>query len=355
MTSVLLISPNWLGDFVMALPAVACFRREHPETELHILCKPFLKPLWACVDGIREENILVFPPEGSGKKSFLQTRETFQMGFALRQKGYSSAYLLPNSFRSAFLAWLGGIGHRRGTGLHARRLLVNDVVRFSDEENRTLHQSREYLRILCGHTDGDLSQTGFGSRHPALPDACRAYPEVSRWVGVIPGAARGDSKRWPHFAAAIAKIAEQDPTVGFVLLGTKSERAIGEQAMAQIGVLRQRAIVVNAIGETRDTVAFLDALCSCVCVLCNDSGGMHLASAAGIPVVAVFGRTDPKKTGPLGRAARIIQAPGVKVSRAIRRVDPDAAAILRSIEPERVAEACCELLRAQGDGKTGGR
>lgn len=347
MTPVLLISPNWLGDFVMALPAVSRFRSEHPELELHILCKPFLKPLWACVEGIREENILVFPPEGVGKKSFLQTRETFQMGLSLRKKGYASAYLFPNSFRSALLAWLGGIKHRRGTGLHARRLLVNDVVRFSADENRGLHQSREYFRILCGSPEGELSQTGFASRHPALPESCREFSGTKCWIGVIPGAARGDSKRWPHFAEAIAIIAEWHPEVGFVLLGTKSEREIGDQVMEHFGAAGQgAAVVVNAIGETRDTIAFLDALCACACVLCNDSGGMHLASAAGIPVVAVFGCTDPKKTGPLGREARIIQAPGVKVARAIRRVDPKAAAVLRSIAPERVAEACCEILRA---------
>ncbi|MBQ3672811.1 MAG: lipopolysaccharide heptosyltransferase II, partial [Kiritimatiellae bacterium] len=85
-------------------------------------------------------------------------------------------------------------------------------------------------------------------------------------------------------------------------------------------------------------------LASCDAVLCNDSGGMHLASAAGTPVVAVFGRTDPDKTGPVGPGAVLVRAEGVSVSRRVARDDPAAVAALASIAPERVAEPCIRLL-----------
>lgn len=78
-------------------------------------------------------------------------------------------------------------------------------------------------------------------------------------------------------------------------------------------------------------------------VCCNDSGGMHLATAMGVPVVAIFGMTDPQKTGPLGWAS-VVAAEGVKVSRAIPRESEEAVRALRSVKPERVYSALVELL-----------
>ena len=99
--------------------------------------------------------------------------------------------------------------------------------------------------------------------------------------------------------------------------------------------------VEAAIAYAHAELAALLAQCAAVC--CNDSGGMHLAAAVDVPVVAVFGLTDPARTGPLGRA-RVIAPPGVAVSRSIPRHSPEAARALASIAPGRVAEALLEVL-----------
>ena len=349
-SSILIVSPNWLGDFVMALPAVTRFHRAHPGVRLSILCKPFLRDLWTKVDGIAPERVFTFPPQGV-KKSFLQTRETFAMGRQLRACGFEAAVLFPNSFRSALIAAVAGIPVRRGTGLHARRFLINDPVRFSAGETRTLHQSREYLKLLCGDSAGDLSETGFASARPGFPAGAvpSAFLQGAPLIGVIPGAARGDSKRWPFFAQAIAHIAGACPEARFVCLGTDKEHPLCEQTLQEAVALAPQLAgrLVNAAGTTHGTADFFDALCACSCVLCNDSGGMHLASAGGVPVVAVYGLTDPAKTGPIGKGAIIVQAEGVRPSRAIARTDPAAAAALRSVSPDRVAAACLAVLRAK--------
>ena len=98
-------------------------------------------------------------------------------------------------------------------------------------------------------------------------------------------------------------------------------------------------------------------LSGCAAALSNDSGGMHLATAAGTPVAAVFGLTDPAKTGPLGNAA-VVAAEGVRHSRAIPRESAAATAALRSVRPARVLAALEKLLDGGGasssDAKAGG-
>ena len=101
------------------------------------------------------------------------------------------------------------------------------------------------------------------------------------------------------------------------------------------------AAVLNLCGKTGlPELAGLLSRCRAVC--CNDSGGMHLATAVGAPVVAVFGLTDPGKTGPLGRSA-VVAAEGVKVSRSIPRESEAATRALASVQPERVFAALRQI------------
>lgn len=319
MKKILLVSPNWLGDFIMALPALSRFRAEHPEDRIDVLCKKSVAPLWPFVEGIGEVHVL---PSG--------TPATFAMGRLLRGVGYDEAVMLPNSFRSALIPWLARIPRRRGTAFHARALLVNDKVRFTGDEKR-LHQAFEYAKILCGTAECEFGKTGF---HPAGALSVPGEPVI----GIVPGAARGNSKRYPYFAEAAKLVAEAHPDVKFRILGGPSEAPLCAEVAEAIGPAAE-----NLAGKT-SLPEFAAALASCACVMCNDSGGMHLASAAGVSVVAVFGCTDPDKTGPIGPNARLVRAEGVRAARAIAREDPVAIAALASIEPGRVANAVLESL-----------
>ena len=321
---ILILSPNWLGDAVMAMPAVKRFRRENPTAHVTMLAKPVAAPLWRLHDSLDE--VLVLEKGNSA---------TFAMARLLRQRHFSKAYILPNSFRSALIPFLAGIKIRRGTAFHGRWVMINDRVSFASDESagHKLHQANEYMKLLCGTTTGNLSDTGFHPPVPALLEEL-ALGKTDIPVCIIPGAARGDSKRWPYFAEAAKAILTQRPECRFLVTGSSAEVDLCTRVATAIG---DRAICVA--GRT-GLVEFAALLGHCRLVLCNDSGGMHLASAAGVPVVAVYGLTDPEKTGPLGAQAIVVRPDGVNASRAISRHSQAATAALASISADRVATLC---------------
>ena len=155
---------------------------------------------------------------------------------------------------------------------------------------------------------------------------------------LIPGAARGPSKQWPpeHFAQLGELIAEHLSSK-IVILGSPKEMELCAQVAGGI-----KAGTINLAGET--SLTELTAVLSlCRTAVTNDSGGMHLASAAGTGVVAVYGLTDPDKTGPLGDACRVVCGKNVGCSRDIPRRSAEAMESLRSITPEKVFESVCGL------------
>ena len=324
----LLFSPNWLGDVVMALPAFQQWRAAHPGRRVTVLAKPGVAALWDLVDGV--ERIVVLPPGRAGQHEALRT---------LRALDCEAALLMPHSFRAGWIAWRAGVPVRRGTTGQFRRWLINDPVSLAAFENR--HQQYEGFHLF-----GLVPETP--PRAPRLtisPEAARTaaaqarLDPACRYVALLPGAARGDSKRWPgeSFAAAAQQVAGHLPALRFLVCGTPAEAEVCAAVAAAIG-----AEAANLAGQTR-LPALAALLSQCAAVCCNDSGGMHLATAVDVPVVAVFGLTDPARTGPLGRA-RVIAPPGVRVSRAIARHSLEAARALASIAPERVAEALIEVL-----------
>ncbi len=326
-STILIVSPNWLGDAVMAMPAVKQFSIKNPGAVIVMLAKPSVAALWRMHDSVDE--IL----ELAGGNA-----ATFAMARLLSAPKIGQAFILPNSFRSALIPFLALIPKRRGTAFHARSLMVNDPVSFKAEKAfGKLHQSLEYMKILCGEAQGDLSETGFHPPKPALMQELKmAQNDIP--VCIIPGAARGESKRWPFFAEAAKLILTKNPAVRFIVTGAKGEADLCRKVADAIG---DRAVSVAGRTGLSEFAALLG---NCRLVICNDSGGMHLASAAGVPVVAVYGLTDPETTGPIGANATIIQAEGVSASRDVPRQSAIAVKALASIRAQRVASACLEKL-----------
>ena len=374
----LVYAPNWLGDAVMAMPALQVWRERHPGARVTVLTRAGNAPLWRMHPAVDE--VVCLAPG---------TRGTFRTGFSLRGRGFDTAYLLPNSFRSALVAFLAGIPRRRGFGRHARTLLLTSVARPSTAPG-DYHQSRETAPILledgipenlpapdlrvpeelreatlrkfmvsvlgaarstppCPSGASPLSE---GGSSPVLPPSERgvaAEPPGGVFratdkptpplISIIPGAARGDSKRWPHFAEAGRLLAAANPALRFAILGTQAEDGLCKQVADAIGANR----AVNAAGRT-SLPEFAALLAASSAVLCNDSGGMHLAAAVGAPVVAVFGLTDWRRTGPLGDKVAIVRRDDVEGRRAIARESREAAAVLASIPAERVVSAALSLM-----------
>ena len=323
----LIHSPNWLGDVVMALPAFRAWRQATGGRAAYILAKASVAGLWNLVRDVA--GIIVLHPESSGMRD---------AAAEIRATPCEEAVLLPNSFRSAWLVRRGGIRYARGTTGEFRSFLISDPVDLTDLEGA--HQQCEYARLLAPADTIDPlpppSDAIDTSRLPAAPDI--GFDPANALV-ILPGAARGPSKRWPaeHYAAAAKLVLSRHPGLRVVVCGTPDEAGDCAALCAALG-----PTALNLAGKTKlFELASLIARARAVC--CNDSGGMHLATAMGTPVVAIFGLTDPAKTGPLGRS-RVVAAEGVRVSRSIPRESAAAARALASIDPHRVASALEEFL-----------
>jgi heptosyltransferase II len=164
-----------------------------------------------------------------------------------------------------------------------------------------------------------------------------------RIVGVSPGAAFGSAKRWPpgRFAEAAAELAAKlDCTVA--VFGSKDERELCEHVAR---LVEARGLTVkNFAGQTtlRD---FIELVAGCLVYLTNDSGGMHVACALGVPTVAVFGSTDETATGPVGAWTRVVRDP-VDCSPCLLRECPTDHRCMERVAAGRVVEAALELVRS---------
>ncbi len=326
----LLTAPNWIGDCVMALPAIRAWREEHPDAVLDILCRAPVAGFWPMAPGIGD--VL------TTGTSLADMRATAAV---LRDRGYRQAFILPNSFRSALPSWLARIPTRRGFAGGLRTMLLTDPVPRSMLPVDA-HQSEEMLVIL--HVEGEVNRPlprleippEVEAEAEALLDGCRD----GCVLGMIPGAARGPSKRWPpdRFADVANRVLAARPGV-VVLTGGPGDREICAEVAGRID-----GRSLNLAGRTSlPTWAAILRLCDAV--VCNDSGGMHVAAAVGTPLVAVFGMTDPSKTGPLGENSRVVQASGIR-SRAIRRDSEAARKSLEAVTSERVYGELSSLLAA---------
>lgn len=302
---VVIRSPNWLGDAIMALPAVAALRRHFVDATLAVAAPSGLAPLFSAVEGVDE--VL---PMAAGRGWPLQTRLRADSR-TLREGKFDLAVLFPNSFSSAWVAHQAEIPERWGYKADVRaRLLTRTVAR----SRGRIHHADYYRRLVSGL--GIEAQTE--PLRLVVGDAARAKARAvleaaglvsgSALVGMAPGAAYGHAKRWqPESYASLATELALDYGATCALFGTDSDVEAGARLESSLGnsAGSRRARIVNLIGRT--SLSELMALISeCQAFVSNDSGSMHLASALGVPVVAIFGPTEEWSTSPIGRHELVI-------------------------------------------------
>lgn len=327
MARILICSVNWIGDSIMSMPALQAFRKLHPEVHISLLVKPHMRPLWN-MHHVPNELITLQP----GHPGVHTTAHD------LYQRHFDQAYILPNSFRSALIPYLSRIPSRVGRPGHGRRLLLTDIHPVL--KSTGLHQSKEYAALLLPENKRD-----------PLPDIeLHVPPEAVAFasstldsadcpiIGILPGAARGPSKQWPaeHFAALSKKLQEEQ-NAKLLFMGGPHDATTCEWIESQLA-----KPAMNMAGKT--TIEQWAALLSrCDLVICNDSGGMHLAAALNRPLIAMFGTTDPAVTGPLCSHATIMQRSGHR-QRDISKNSEKSRKMLASILPQDVYdEAVCIL------------
>lgn len=305
--------PNWLGDVVMALPLLRALRVSRPDAELTFIAAPALLPLireWAIADHL----------EGLPKRGF----GYFLHFWRLRSRYPDVVLLLTNSFRGDLEAWLTCSPQRFGLVRRGRRRpLLSHAYRPSADFDEAGHHQTALWEKMSRHFGLEAQP----DRSPVL--ARREHQGTT--IGLIPGSENNPEKRWPvlHWRALIAGLPEQK----FVLFGTPRDAA----TTAEIARGFPSGRVEDLAGRT-DLVTYAAHLRRSRLLVANDTGGMHLANALGVPLIALFGPTNPLRTGPIFLApTRVLQPPGCP---------PTGGGSLLNLDPTTVIVAVREMTSA---------
>lgn len=293
----LVISPNWIGDAVMAQPLLQQLRKNNPSRPIDVLAPPSVAPVWRAMAEVDE--VLETP----FRHGALQLKERWKYAQVLRARGYADAYVLPNTLKYALIPWLAGIPQRVGYKGEMRYGLLN--VMHHDEQ-----PPRPMVPFYAALADAPRAALGDKPPRPALRVSDEQVKAVCDRLGIAlghalvvfaPGAEFGAAKRWPtgHFAALADEIRSADPLAQVALLGSPKDKPVCDEIVAAAGTER----MFNLAGVTRldEAVALIARAAA---VVSNDSGLLHIASALNRPVIAIYGPTDPDHAPPFSDVAR---------------------------------------------------
>ncbi|MDQ3626076.1 MAG: lipopolysaccharide heptosyltransferase II [Verrucomicrobiota bacterium] len=318
---ILIRGTNWLGDSVISADAVRAIKRGRPDSHVTVAAPAKIASIWKLVPEVDE--VLSLPGGGS-------------LGAVVRrfrsEPRFDVAILFPNSLRTALEVWLAGVPRRVGYAGHHRRWLLNQIVpepAVPHPIEHQMHRYRQFARYLGTSADPEV----VAPVRPARP---------LRRIGLCPGAEYGSAKRWlpERFAEVAASVASERP-VDWILFGTTADADIGKIIADHLG---DRC--VNRIGQTTLDELIME-LRECALLLTNDTGTMHLATLLGVPVVAVFGSTEHRLTGPLGRGNHVIRH-HVECSPCFLRECPIDFRCMHAVSSEEVTAAVLTALGSDG-------
>jgi heptosyltransferase-2 len=284
--NVLVRGVNWVGDAVMTLPALKALRKALPEARISLLVKPWVSPLFEQDPHVDETIIYGDEYQGATGK--------IKISRMLRKKGFCSAILFQNAFDAALISFLAGIKERVGYNRDARGFLLTTAVAVPHNACE-LHHIFYYLNLL----EQLGIKTEFSSPYIYLSLAERLsarelLKDARRPIlGINPGAAYGSAKRWfPERFAEVANWFLKDTGGSVVIFGGKGEVDIAQEIDK---LIPEDKLLLTGKTSLRELVSLIS---ECDVFVTNDSGPLHIAYAVGTPLVAIFGSTDPKLTGP---------------------------------------------------------
>lgn len=293
----LVVMPTWVGDTVMATPTLRALRQLYPTAHIAALVRPSVRPLLEPCPWVNQVIPMRSPRRGVvralGADLVVMARE-------LAGEKFDTAVLLPNSFRTALLIAMSGIPRRVGYDRDGRGFLLTDRLLPLRSPGRYVPvPTRDYylglarylgavdpepaMQLFTSPEDDDraLAMLRSGGFDPASPGA--------RLVLLNPGANYGDAKIWyPDRFAAVADRCRRELGATLAVSGAPKERAIIDRVLA---AAKEPIIDLQRLGLDLSTLKGVVRRSSLM--ITNDTGPRHIAAAMNVPVVTLFGPTDP--------------------------------------------------------------
>ena len=322
---ILVLRNDRIGDLILSLPAVSALRKGYPDAHIAVLVQPFAQDILYKNEDLDE----IILDEG---------QNIFELIVEIRKKGFDLAVVLYPSWRNGWLCALSRIPIRVGTGFKPVGLLFNQRVYV---HRRECHERDWCLHIAekaCQNTEDRIQKTEKKEISLWIKEEDRLYAKHklknlagSPIIGIHPGSL-GSALNWPesHYARLIELLKGRN----VVITGTKKEEALITRILA-----RAKANPLNLSGKT--SLSQLIALFSLYDLFIGPSTGpMHIASALGKPVIALFSPIKPQspvKWGPLGEVHAVLM-PEVKCG--YRKCSPSCKLYncMDHITPEQVLE-----------------
>ncbi|BCB97004.1 lipopolysaccharide heptosyltransferase II [Dissulfurispira thermophila] len=282
----------------MTLPAIRALRIAYPESNISLLVKPSVSPIFEMNPDIDE--IILY------KEDFKGMFGKLRLAIDLRKRHFSSAILLQNAFDAALITFLAGIPQRIGYSRDKRGFFLTKPIPF-DDDDRKMHHIDYYLHLLkAAGINAEYSDPWI---YLSIDERLSARDKLSLLkrpiLGINPGATYGSSKRWfPERFAQVANWFLNETGGGIAIFGSNNEVDIAEEIAYLIRrqrseVSSQTDLLLNLAGKT-SIRELISVISECDVLVTNDSGPMHIGYAVGTPIVVVFGSTSPDLTGPVG-------------------------------------------------------
>ncbi len=349
--SLLIRMPNWLGDCVMALPAVAHVAAALPDANIFLAAREQFRPLLSTQPGVAG----FLPAPGSGFRRMLRgIVEGKNAARAFLPAGrFDAGLLFTNSLSTAFWLWRIGADARIGYNTDGRRIFLTRPIPCGEAEKALhctvyyRHLARIAEHVLRGSKGDALPALPPLSEPPPLPRlavsagsrerARRLLAErgvTGRYALLAPASAYGPVKDWPpaHYRELVKGL-NRNHSLPVVVTGA------GGQKEVCAAIAAEQDSAVSVAGET-DLAAFAGLIAESALFVGGDSGGAHAAGALGIPTIVIFGITNPSRTRPLGEKVLLI---GAGENRDVKLSTPEAREAakkaLAAIPPKRVLDA----------------
>ncbi|MCY9844265.1 lipopolysaccharide heptosyltransferase II [Vibrio caribbeanicus] len=337
-----IVGPSWVGDMVMSQSLYSVLKQQYPNAEIDVLAPAWCKPI---LERMPEINQAIEMPIGHGEFS-LKIR--WQLARKLAANNYTHALVLPNSAKSALIPFFAGVKSRTGWKGEMRYGLLNDlrpnkrVFQYMVERYVALAYSKATMldTVKLENCPKPTLQIDPKNQQQARVHLRLADPRPI--IGLCPGAEFGPAKRWPDsYYAQVAQFALENGYQVW-LFGSAKDREVCELIRSKLSK-KQANLCFNLAGQT-SLIEAVDLLAACHTVVSNDSGLMHVSSAVGCNIVAIYGSSSPRYTPPLTGKLRMVHT-NVDCRPCFKRECPlGHLDCLNKLEPNIVIDALKEFI-----------